>query len=639
MLTRKTGKYMPKKHDQNVVIIETLDFAFLPLACQKAAEGQTVFFFSADKQVLQQQKVREYLATSQFFDLSSRVFHHSLNDTSVVSANENLDCIYRIYFKNSATIPITVRLLDSPNTEDMYKKEVLLLITNLYYTQLRINEFVWGLDGTVEFYPQEYAEIHSGPFSLLSGKVRVVTYSSIRVCCISAKRRAKEYVNYLYPLYILLKKVKGITRETRRRPVFHLSINANIPALFSYNYHYIRFLVDAIYGIKRDQVIFVDESFRDVIPQEFRDNGFAYLNFLQGRVAISGCFLLQIIRHFVPAWWKCVLFGILEKRPVMKTSRLILTDYIRWNLLMDTYDIKNHVTILLPDTISKDLILTRHGTRTWYVYPDNFSADYFSGRDESIPQTILYTFMHADTAIIFGDKIRRFFSYNQNHFQRYIPVGVLSAQHIREIRQGMVVSPIRKLVREKKLPQKIIGVFDTSFVDDGPVKVHDGISFGKDILRLLDDFPEIGVVFKEKKFITLTPDLVPVYTELEQHPRCLFIRKTKDECIFSSEVIAVSDLVISAAYTSTSAEALASRTRALYYDIAGKDLGENFYFNRYPNFVAHSYEELKRLVQLWLYDVSPEEFNQFLEMYVKGEIDPYLDCHAIDRLQNLLRYE
>jgi hypothetical protein len=52
--------------------------------------------------------------------------------------------------------------------------------------------------------------------------------------------------------------------------------------------------------------------------------------------------------------------------------------------------------------------------------------------------------------------------------------------------------------------------------------------------------------------------------------------------------------------------------------------------------VAHNYEELKKLVNYWLYEVTDKEFDNFLNKYVKNEIDPYLDGKALTRLRKLL---
>jgi polysaccharide biosynthesis PFTS motif protein len=469
--------------------------------------------------------------------------------------------------------------------------------------------------------------------------VKIVNDYSLRTRLTAYQKKIKEFENLFYPLFILLKKVKWISIKQISQKKYLLGINANLPALFSWNYHYIYYLVDEIYGISKDQIIFIDETYRKEIPREFEAHGFAYMNFLHKRVVISFKFFKQIVLNFIPAWIRCVVHALSDERHIIKTSRLILTDYIRWNLLMDTVVIKNHVTILLPDTTSKNLIFTRQGIKTWYIYPDNYTADYHTGWDEKIQIPMVYSFMSADFAVIFGNKIKRYFSYNRNTIKEYKPIGVLTAQRIEEIRNGKVPSRLRSRIIESNLRHPIIGIFDTTFADHGPLKIRHGLQFGNDLIRLLDDFPDIHIIFKEKKNISITPELAPVYEKLEKHPRCLVVRKTEQDCLFSSDVIAMSNFVISAAYTSTTAEALASKTRAVYYDVAGTDIGDQYYFNRFPNFVAHDYDELKKLVHYWLYESTPEDFDNFLTTYVKDEIDPYLDMKAISRLHQMFKTE
>jgi len=153
---------------------------------------------------------------------------------------------------------------------------------------------------------------------------------------------------------------------------------------------------------------------------------------------------------------------------------------------------------------------------------------------------------------------------------------------------------------------------------------------------LLQDFPEVGIVFKAMKWPEETPYLNEIYNRLKNHPRCLLFYMWDKEGISASEVIAFSDFTISCAYTSPSAEALGAKKKAIYYDVAGTDLGDKYYYNRYPNFVAHSYEELKKLTKYWLYEATEEQFEEFLNRYVKDEIDPYLDRKALTRLRKLL---
>jgi polysaccharide biosynthesis PFTS motif protein len=628
---------MSNSNFQKIVIIEKLDVGFFPLARSSAANGSQVCFFSIDEKIRIDPRVQKNLENGVFIDVSKVIFDYILFMNAAASAHENLDMVFENFFSRSPSIRITKRLFGSSDIENMYKKEILLYLNDLYFLEYKINTYIQNITLPIEFYPADGYNLHSDISAPLSKKVTIVRYKNLKISLTDYRKQIEEYGLLFYPLYIFLRKVKGISFRKKPERTYRMGINVNLPAMFSWNYHYINYLVDDLYGFPKDEIIFIDETYRKEIPSEFKDHGFAYENFLHQRVSIRPKFLKKIICHFIPAWLICMFYCLAEERHVMKTTRLILSDYIRWNMLMDCMGILNHVTILLPDRISKNLILSSHGCRTCYIYPDNYSGDYHTGLDEKIPVSPLLSFIYADHAVVFGEKIKRYFSYHRNTFKEYLKVGVLSAQRIREIREGKIRSTLPEKIKEKNLPKCIIGVFDTSFVDYGPIKIRHGIQFGYDMLKLLDDFPDIGIVFKEKKFLSVTPDLARVYEKLEQHPRCIVVRKTERDCIFSTEVIAVSDLVISAAYTSTTAEALASKTKAIYYDIAGNDLGEQFYFNKFPNLVAHNYDELVKLVKFWLYEMNHGEFEKFLETYVKNEIDPYLDGNAITRLQTLLR--
>lgn len=619
---------------QKIVIIEKIDKRFFPLACSFTANGCQVCFFSIDEKVRIDPRVQNNLEKGVFLDLSKVIFDYILLINAAASAHKNLDMVFEKFFSRSPSIRITKRLFGSSDIENMYKKEILLYLNDLYFLEYKINTFIQNITIPIEFYPAEGFTLHSDVSAPLSKKITIVRYKNLKIALTDYRKRIEEYGLLFYPLYIFLRKVKGISFRKKPKKTFRLGINVNLPGMFSWNYHYINYLVDDLYGFPKDEIIFVDESYRKEILPEFKFHGFAYENFLHQRVSISPKFLREIICHFIPAWLGCMFYCLTEERVIVKTTRLILSDYIRWNMLMDCIRIQNHVTILLPDRISKNHILSSHDCRTYYIYPDNSSVDYHTGWDEKIPVSILYSFINADYAVVFGEKIKRYFSYHRNNFKEYLRIGVLAAQIIREIREGKIISSLPEKMKEKNLPKCIIGVFDTSFVDYGPIKIRDGIQFGNDILKLLDDFPKIGIVFKEKKFLSMTPELACVYEKLEQHPRCVVVRKTEQDCIFSSDVIAVSDLVISAAYTSTNAEALAAKTRCIYYDISGTDIGDNFYFNRFPNTVAHNYSELKELVQYWLNVSTEEDFDLFLKKYVKNEIDPYLDMKAIDRLHS-----
>ena len=187
----------------------------------------------------------------------------------------------------------------------------------------------------------------------------------------------------------------------------------------------------------------------------------------------------------------------------------------------------------------------------------------------------------------------------------------------------------------KTMPSKTIAVFDTTFGEEAPLQSNDMASFIQGILKLLEDNPQIGVIFKEKntfeEVLNKNPEVAPFYDRLRSHERCYALDHTCD----ATEAIAASDLVVSICFTSCTIEALGARKKAIYFDAT--DCFRGYYYDRFPKLVAHGYDELRKLVQCWLYDITPDEFDNYLEMYVKEELDAYVDGQAITRFRELLR--
>jgi len=617
---------MFKTGENKIIFFEKITPGNYRVARDCLNQGHMIYFFNSDAKV----------NTSKFIDLSKHIFDYHLIISAGAAAHKNIDTVFGKYFVASQSIATTIKLYRLPELINMYKKELLLYLNDVYYLELKLNTMIEGTIGEVEFYPANGFDIHTDKTSLLSKRVNIINNNPVYDRLTDWYKHIRDSALLFYPIYILLKKVKWVSLNKKPAETYQIGINANLPAMFTWNYQYINYFIEPDSGIPKEKIIFIDERYNQGMQNEFKEHGFRYIDFLHGRTTISLDLLLDLMGRFLPLLCICIFQTLLEDQCISKTTRVILTDYVRWNLLANTIHIKNNVTVLLPDTISKNHILTAHGCKTWFIYPDNTTGDYHTGWDEDVRVSTVFTLMSVDTAIIFGNKVRRYFEYHRNNIKNYIPVGVISAQSVRKIREGKLKSPLTETLKEKKFPRIRIGVFDTTFADYGVLKIKDGIKFCKDILALLDDFPEVGVIFKEKKFRNFTPEVSSMYKLLEEHPRCIVVPKKETGTIFASDVIAASVLVISAAYTTTTTEAMGARTKAIYYDVVGKDNGDNFYFNRFPNFVAHDYRQLKNLVKYWLYDVTSEDFNAYLERNFKTEIDPYLDGHAIDRLKQLL---
>lgn len=642
-----------KINTDRIAVFEDVNSEFIPIVIKYLREGFIVYFLNMEYKLEKHRLIKKYIETNRLVDLSKKSFDHLIKCRTL--PHKNVDQIFNKYFSGSRLIKITSNLLKSPEIENMYKKELLNNLHNIYEIELRINDLNKNNSNTIYFYPSKNFEIHLDESSLLSRNVEVVIYKNLKIRINSVFHRIKDILALFFPMYLFFRKIKMITLAKKPPKKYKTGLKLNFPGLFSYNYFLIDYIIDDIYKIPKKDILLLDSYNESDVPARFLDAiawlmkpykrsqymdestklGFNYTHITDTKEIISADLLWnKFIKEFLPSWIKCFLYSFSEKKIALETARVILSDYIIWSIFVNNYSIKNHIVILLPDNISKNDILSSNNIKTWFIYPDNSATDYHTGQDENQQTSIIYSFMNSDYAIVYGNKIKRYFTYNRNNIKKYITLGVLPAQIVRELKEGKSDFKLPSLLKKKNLPAKIIGVFDTSYIDWGPLKIKDGIRFGEDILLLLDEMPEIGVIFKEKKFTSVTPQLAPVYKKLEDHARCVFVKKA--ECIFSPEVIALSDLVISAAYTSTTAEALGAKVKSIYYDVAGTDIGDNYYFNKFPNLVAHNYEGLKKLVNYWLYEVTDEKFENYLNIYVKGEIDTYLDGKAIDRLHALL---
>jgi polysaccharide biosynthesis PFTS motif protein len=214
--------------------------------------------------------------------------------------------------------------------------------------------------------------------------------------------------------------------------------------------------------------------------------------------------------------------------------------------------------------------------------------------------------------------------------------------------EGRIASQLEKEIFADfdKAKYRTIAFFDSSYLPNSFSPLEDGVIFYQSILKLLEEFPDIFVIIKEKKAEEAVLGIYekwggdcnifhqqykPALDKLRKHPRCHITGYKGDP----SEIIAMSDLTITYAFSSSTVEALCARRKAAFFDPNNRWRG--YRYDRIPNLVAHSYEELKRLIQKLLYETTEEEYRDFLNVYVKGVIDPYLDGKALTRFRKLLK--
>ncbi|MDD1655592.1 MAG: polysaccharide biosynthesis PFTS motif protein [Methanomicrobiales archaeon] len=350
-----------------------------------------------------------------------------------------------------------------------------------------------------------------------------------------------------------------------------------------------------------------------------------------------------VIRKFLPVWsgiaLRCYRFSPLQLRRTVE----IFAQFLAWEAFFRRYRIRGYLSYndFLPVTVVRNRILREHGAESFYFIHSTGFHNVFLPPAEGELQTVEFLYLDPDHLVSWGDKVSRVFRSPRNPIGKYEEVGCLWSEMVRNIadsdRAGQIRGDIFRRAAERSGQEcgKVIGVYDTSFGKDVPLQAGDLLQFFDDLLVVADRFSEAVFVLKYKLPLDLMvhhcPALEPLLRRIREHPRCFLSR---DLGITSEEVIAASDLVIAACFTSPAVEALGARKKALYHDAAGKFRGS--YYDGFPRLVAHDREELATLVDYWLYRVSGSEFDRFLDERIQGELEAGVDGKAITRLRGLL---
>lgn len=580
-------------------------------------------------------EIKKNINSKNLINISEIEFDYSVTLRAMKLSHKILDNVFDKKYSKYKSINNLINLFEYPNIINMYKKEILKRLVEKYTLILKTNE----LSKTKEIQKCIlYLKCDKGDFKyfeeVLNEKIEV---KIIRESFLSKLEKFIKKITYsFYPWYLLLKKVGSVGKSVKKKE-FNVGITINHPQnIFSMNYYTESILIDEK-ELPKEEVLFLDETSKTNI-KDYKERKYNYISLKDEKENVSKKVLLDIILKKVTVAWIKNIFYLIDDIDIFKTTCKALGDYILWNIVTDNYKIKNYVKWYIPDNISKIKVLRDSGIKTWLVYPDSYTSDYHNNWGEKVRITSEFTLMDYDCVALHGDKIERYFKNNRNEIKKYEKVGLIFSQIDLDIANGKLKSKIDEFIQNKmKRITSIIGVFDTSYLTWGDYKIKDGIKFANDMLKLLEKFEDIGMIFKAKKELEKTPELIEIYEKLKNHERCIFFSRYDGTGISAPEVIAKSDLVITAAYTSTTMEAFGANKKAFFYDISGKHLGEGYYFNKFPNLVAHNYSELEKLTNYWMNKVNKKKLRDYQKKYILNEFDPYLDGKALSRLREKLR--
>lgn len=328
-----------------------------------------------------------------------------------------------------------------------------------------------------------------------------------------------------------------------------------------------------------------------------------------------------------------------------------LVVYIKYSVLIESFSFKAYIYTNNESAsqIAINILLRKKNISSWcYLmflvggYPRSASE-----RDFIDHRNVLWSFINPDHMIGMNNDVISYFRLHHQGVRNYHTVGSLYSE--------MVVINSRSMNREHFLREcfpgisventKVCAFFDTTFVaEEGAfASFDDGFAFYTDISKLLSSNEKILAIIKPSKgdSFYVSPNgqwsslqkgekIVGALNALKNHPRVYFAGDAGD----IPSIMAVSDVVVTHCMSSTTAEALGARKKAIWYESGTKHKG--LLYDHIPGLVTHGYQELEERLDFLLNNTSNDCYDDYLNHYIKGKVESHLDGKALTRFRDML---
>ncbi|MDP3396772.1 MAG: polysaccharide biosynthesis PFTS motif protein [Methanoregula sp.] len=635
---------------ENVVVFEQIGYFSTPLLLYYHLTGNAIFYLNSDKRI----------ENSFLFKHLSKSRENKKLKLGEVPLSERSDTHERVLKDEKLERQLTrdldsllVSYLESENVYRAFLKKTSIGAWRYIEARLPIENLVnqvpenvritviCGLDSNSVLGQKYYSHYDKYP-----QKISIGIWGTIFACTRETIKKTRQIALLAgFPFWVLFQLLqRGTEANDKRIYLIGMRVYDNDLAFFQ-KLRSIDFLIDGK-TITPDDVLFCLET--EISPD--------YQHELVARryhtAHVRSCFknssisaLTRILKKgFLKTWVSALIRSLFASPDAIHMTSEALYSYLTWVCFCGQYRIKNYVVYndTIPVHIIRNLVLSREGIQTWYFLHSSNVHIYYKPPVKEHYRHIYVSHLCYDHLVSWSESLTRWYASHPNGIGKFQNFGCLWSENVCLLSQTPESNVIlqnaldRFTINGNSRPEKIIGVFDTTFGGETILTVDDIIAFIRGIIQLLDDIPEIGVIVKMKwtleEFTGFDSQILESYTHLKDHPRCYLV----DEMYAStSEVNAAADLVISACFTSTTLESLGARRKAIYFDALGKFNG--FFFDGYPRLVAHSYSSLLSMTRWWLFDASDREFERYLDEYVKGEIDSQADGMAITRFREYLK--
>lgn len=647
------------------VIFEKIRWFDLPLIYYYLKKGHRVYFF--DFNLIARRK--RWLRTLLDGGVINRIFPFASYRNNNL-ALESVEKVYATCFKNSLLINSLVRLYGDADIEMAYKKIIVEQLSNFYSVQLFIKERlpVCPENESIYLIPEHYLTILS---MLKRSSAEVVELNGVEIPRTARLFQKGNTLLILLRDFFLFNLTCGAAVAIILYKIilsFFLKINPEeykyAVAIRNPSFQFrstknrtFDFLLDHS-RINKSNTCFISLTSIDRgIRLRLQKEGYHYIDARLQRVCMSRKFLLRnrtwrrLFIIFIKFWFKNGFGVLLEKCFVIFPSLIMLADNLLWNIVLENLKLENYITFNDEGIrhIGRNILFRQHLCKTWlYAHSASFGCICTISREKMKEHCHwLWAYLVYDYYVAWN---KRMIEYQKLHRQKigtYANIGCIWSTLILKSNVKNATDFLEGVGNKEKrlLPHaKVISVFDTSFIDGvgSEYPMEYGIRFYNDMKTLLDENGDFFMIVKEKKpsrlyakkdffiYTVLHKEFFDLLDYFANHPRALVVGSGADP----SEIIKISDVVITYAFSSSTTEALGCRKKAIFYDPT--DTLREYYYNEIPGLVAHGYQELEDRVKCLLYRTDNKQYEQYLDTEVLFRVEDYLDGMGLERFRNML---
>ena len=325
--------------------------------------------------------------------------------------------------------------------------------------------------------------------------------------------------------------------------------------------------------------------------------------------------------------------------------------FLKWNIIFTQISTNNYVYTNQEGftQILTNILIRKQGGATWNYSSFIGGGSLYATNNKNFKayRHILWAYLNSDNFLAVNEDVIK---YNKLHYQavqRYHNIGSIYSEmvcdSIDETKKNKLVKHFFK--QEIGNQTKILSFFDTSFIDseNAVTTFQDAIDFYRDIIKLLNECKDISAIIKPSKdeSFFISPhsqwsslekgkEIIRLWDDLKKHPKVYWAGHAGD----IPTLMAVSDVVITHCMSSPTAEALAARKKAFWYESDDKHKG--FVYDKIPHLVIHGYNDLKERIECLLYKITDDEYDEYLNKNVKSMIEYQLDGLALTRFRQLI---